>query len=184
MPIVLTSLAAVCGLALYLRLFALKLRARQRDLGRLFTHVAAQLERRHAGLERLAQLLRLALPEARSAADALARAAKTDLIALNLATYTPTDPRSQIDLSHARRIVEHELQRTLDLRIAELDEPGIARCLTDLEEGQPRIETACRSFNAAVEMHNSSRTRFPDALLAGILGIGPAGPLDVKIAPA
>jgi hypothetical protein len=182
MPVLLTSISAVVGLLLYMRLFAARLRSRQRELGLQFTHVAALLERRHAGLERLAQLLRLALPEARNAADGLARAAKTDLLALDFARRGPAEPRTLVDLAHARQDVEAKLRRAQELGLDELDEPGIARCLADLTDGKHRIETACRSFNAAAMSHNSARTRFPDALFARLLGIGPAAQLELGLA--
>jgi len=178
--IVLGVLGAIVFLAIstYNRLVALRNRFKN-----AYAQIDVQLKRRHDLIPNLVETAKGYLTHERETLDAVISARGGAVGARERAGRTPGDPDAMKALSAAEMQLGGALGRLLVTVEAYPDlkaNQTMHQLMEELTTTENRVAFARQAFNDSVMVYNNAREQFPNTLIAGPFGFGPASPFEIE----
>jgi LemA protein len=165
-------LLAIFVAAIYNRLVTL----RQRVLN-AYAQIDVQLKRRYDLIPNLVEAVKGYMAHERETLEAVIAARNTALNASALAAANPRDSAAILTLAGAENALLGALGRFMALREAypalKADQHA-SRLMEELSSTENRVAFARQAYNDAVMLYNTTREKFPNVLLAPMLGFNEA----------
>lgn len=180
--IVILCVVIVVLLAWIVRIYNRLVLLRNRWLN-AFSQIDVQLKRRHDLIPNLVETARGYMKHERDTLEAVIAARNAAASATALAAAHPQDARAIASLVSAETALSGNLRTFFgrvenypDLKANEL----MSRLMEEMTSTENRIAFARQAYNDAVTLYNISRQSFPNNLLAGPFGFGPAGLFEFR----
>ena len=177
----LVVLFVLVAISIYNRLVTLRNRFKN-----AYSQIDVQLKRRYDLIPNLVETAKGYLTHERETLDAVISARGGAMGALERAGKKPGDPEAMKALSAAETQLGASLGRLLVTVEAYPNlkaDQTMQRLMEELTSTENRVAFARQAFNDGVMEYNNAREVFPNNLIAGPFGFGPASPFEIT-APA
>jgi LemA protein len=174
----LVVLLAILLAAIYNRLVTL----RQRQLN-AYSQIDVQLKRRYDLIPRLVEAVKGYMAHERQTLEAVTAARSAAADANARAAANPGNAGAVMAAAGAESALVAALGRLIALREAYPDlkaDQNAAHLMEELASTENRVAFARQAYNDAVMLYNATRLKFPNLLLAGMLGFAPAALFQIE----
>lgn len=150
-----------------------------------FAQIDVQLKRRYDLIPNLVETAKGYLQHERGTLEAVIQARNQAVTAAGKAAASPGDPQAMSNLKAAEAGLSGVLGRLFALAEAYPDLKANQNMLALMEEltsTENKISFARQAYNDSVMEYNITREKFPNVMLAGSFGFGPAALLELESA--
>ncbi|PIQ86627.1 MAG: hypothetical protein COV74_03955 [Candidatus Omnitrophica bacterium CG11_big_fil_rev_8_21_14_0_20_45_26] len=148
-----------------------------------YAQIDVQLKRRYDLIPNLVETAKGYLKHERETLEAVIQARNQAVSAAGGASKTPGDPAAMHALKSAETGLTGALGRLFALAEAYPDlkaNQNMMRMMEELTSTENKVSFARQAFNDAVMIYNTAREKFPQVVLAGTFGFGPAELFEVE----
>jgi LemA protein len=142
-----------------------------------FAQIDVQLKRRYDLIPNLVETAKGYIKHERETLEAVIKARGAAVTAAAAAAAKPGDPAAMQGLSQAEGVLGGALGRLLAVFEAYPDlkaNQNVLQVQEELTSTENKVAFSRQAFNDAVMEYNTKRESFPDIVIAGMLGFGPA----------
>jgi LemA protein len=150
-----------------------------------YAQIDVQLKRRYDLIPNLVETAKGYIAHERGTLEAVIAARNQALSASKQAAANPGDPEAMKNLQGAETGLTGALGRMFALAEAYPDlkaNQTMSQLMEELTSTENKVAFSRQAYNDAVMMYNTRRESFPDTLLAGMFGFGPAELFRVEVA--
>lgn len=172
------GISAVFVVTIYNRLVTLRNR-----LKNAFSQIDVQLKRRHDLIPNLVESVRGYLKHESATLDAVVSARAQAETLRSRTAENPTQGEMVRELSRAEGILGQSLGRLVAVMEAYPDlkaSATVAKLMEELSSTENRVAFSRQAYNDAVMEYNIAREKFPNNLLAGVLGMNSATGFEIE----
>jgi LemA protein len=148
-----------------------------------FAQIDVQLQRRNDLIPNLVETVKGYIKHERETLEAVIAARNSAVSSLKTAAATPGDPGAMKQLTSAEGVLTGALGRLMAVAEAYPDlkaNQNMMQLSEELSSTENRVAFARQAFNDSVMSYNNRREVFPNNLISGAFGFGPAQPLELE----
>ncbi|HZP14104.1 MAG TPA: LemA family protein, partial [Nevskiaceae bacterium] len=148
-----------------------------------FAQIDVQLQRRHDLIPNLVETVKGYIKHERDTLEAVIAARNSAVASLKTAAASPGDPGAMKQLADSQAVLTGAMGRLMAVAEAYPDlkaNQNMMQLSEELASTENRVAFARQAFNDAVMGYNNKREVFPNNLVSGMFGFGPAQMLELE----
>jgi len=148
-----------------------------------FAQIDVQLQRRHDLIPNLVETVKGYIKHERETLEAVIAARNSAVTSLKNAAASPGDPAAMKQLADTQAVLTGAMGRLMAVAEAYPDlkaNQNMMQLSEELASTENRVAFARQAFNDAVMGYNNKREVFPNNLVSGMFGFGPAQMLELE----
>jgi LemA protein len=148
-----------------------------------FAQIDVQLQRRHDLIPNLVETAKGYIKHERETLEAVIAARNSAVTSLKTAAASPGDPGAMKGLADSQAVLTGALGRLMAVAEAYPDlkaNQNMMQLSEELSSTENRVAFSRQAFNDSVLGYNNRREVFPNNLISGMFGFGPAQQLELE----